>query len=140
MTIKQGSRVVTARGKLVSLQQPTEEREIQKWKHRWREELRWTEFANLARRREMFQELVEGVHCAWTRVLFEILENPQWKYHVAMTLAGAQVTAYTRHLVDPTSPAQCPYCQEDDETQEHRMSVCEHFQAVRRRWVLKSLS
>ena len=44
------------------------------------------------------------------------------------------VTAHTRHLLDSTSPALCPYCQEGDETQEHRMSVCDHFQEIRRRW------
>ena len=79
-----------------------------------------------------FGEIVEGVDRAWSRVFFEILENPQWKFHVAMTLTGAQVTAQSRHLMDSTVSPMCPYCHQEEESQEHRMSECCHFQGRQR--------
>ena len=133
-SIRQGNVVETAEGRLLSLQQPTGEREMQRWRHKWREELRRPDFADLARRRSMFRDIVEGVDRAWSRAFFEILENPQWRFHVAMTLTGAQVTAHSRHLIDSTVSPLCPYCHLEEESQEHRMSECCHFQDVRDRW------
>ena len=134
ITLKPNLEVESCDGKTHTLRPPLADQAYQVWLHRWRALLRRGLWSQLADRRPAYQAILPDVDRAASRLLFDLMDLPYWRHHLVAVASAATINGHSKaHFGHQSS--ECPWCQAEDETQEHRLWACPHWQDCRDLWL-----
>ena len=65
----------------------------------------------------------------------QVISEPDWAYHLALVIGGAQITQVARSRQDPASSDVCPDCERgQSESPQHRFWQCGRWRHIRETW------
>ena len=128
------ARVQVGTESCIDLVMPQNLEQQKRWLHDWRQVLRSSLMQQLACRRPVFADLQNGVDKGLSALLYNIVqEDPQRRYHVAMTLSGAQITG-SLLFRQGKQQDECPFCQAPEDGQMHLFWECPQLEEMRMAW------
>ena len=113
---------------------PEAEDQHKKWCHNWREILRRAIARKAVERRPLFQGIQDGIDRRASTLLYDAIENQQWRYHLIAITGDAVITKATLAKMFTDVLPDCPYCGQE-ETAWHRHWECENWQHLRDLWL-----